>query len=43
MQHVKVSDKLPKLKKEMPGMANNFVCSSGSEGNLVSYLEKAVV
>ena len=42
-QHLKVNNKLPKLKKEIPGILTAFVSSSGSDGNLVSYLEKAVV
>ena len=38
-----MNNKLPKLKKEIPGILTAFLSSSGSDGNLVSYLEKAVV
>ena len=43
IQNVKVSDKLPKLKKEIPGFPSAFVCSAAPTNSLVSYLEKAVV
>ena len=43
-----VSNKLPKLKRKLPGLENQFVCTTSSsrdEGgrNWVSFLEKAIV